>query len=440
MHCIQTVAGRCAVRRSSTLLLCLAAVLLLAACNGPRYQKQASAESPRPRAVRTVHPRPGGNANLSGPLTGSVAALQSSPLAFMASGRLLRVHVDLGDSVQAGQLLAELDSAMQSAQLTQAHGALAQAKANLALLEAGSRPQEIAAAQAQLDAALAVEKQAQSDHQRALQLFAEGVIARAQLDQAESGLAQARQAVEAARQALSIAQQGARPEQIELARAAVTSAEGALAAAQTQLGYTQLKAPAAGAVSARLAEPGVVLAAGTPVLQLAAGGGLEIHSTVPEGQLGAVSIGQTARVEFPALPGQSARARVLQISPQADSLTRGFPLVLELLPAEGQSGNMEAIKPGMVAVLTLEQGSASEGLLIPRRCVIEGAVFVVREGRAARQAVKVLAEDGELLRVSGLSLQDEVLLNGQEYVSEGEAVQAVAALGIDELSRLSEDE
>ncbi len=426
------------LRTATALAAALLGGLLMLSCNGPRYQKHSTVEAALPRAVRTVHPAGADGNQAAGPLTGILRASVSSPLAFQTSGRVLRVLVEEGDRVKAGQLLAELDGAMQSAQLTQAQGVLAQARANLALLEAGSRPQEIAEAQAQLDSALAVVKQAEADFARAAQLFAEGVIARAQLDQAESAQTRARQAAEAARQSLSIASQGARPEQLEQARAAELSASGALAAAQTQLGYTRLTAPAAGTVTLRQLEAGQTIAAGSPVLELSGVDKLEIHTTIPDGQLTSASVGQAASVEFPALPGVRASARVLRINPQAEPRTRGFPLVLSLDPAEGTVE--AALQPGIVAVVKLQSSDRPPGLRIPRRCLVNDAVFLVREGQAHRQPVELLTQDGEFVQVDGLQASDELILSGQEYVSEGESVRVVASLGIDELTRLSEDE
>lgn len=431
--------------------------LLAAGCNGPRYQRQSQAAAPPPRAVRVFTLQAGADSESAGPLTGTVSAASSRALAFQLGGEVRMVSFELGDEVRAGQLLAELDNRMAAAQLSQAEGALGQAEANLALLRAGSRPEEIAAAQAQLDSARAVETQARADLERAEKLFSAGVIARAQLDQARAAATQASNAAESAAQALAIAQQGARPQQIELAAAAVTSARGAAEAARLQLEHCRLLAPADGAITLRSLEPGQIVVAGQPVGELASSGNLEVHTTVPEGGLQQIAPGQPARIEFPALPGIEATASVLRVSPQADPATRGFPLELSISGGHNQTGaaaRLESggqgldlaglaavgVRPGVVAIVHIESPSTPAGLRLPRRCIVDGAVFVVVDGHVERREVQQFSSEDEYVLVSGLQAGEQVLLSGQEYVADGEAVQVVSTLGIDELTGLSTDE
>ncbi|WP_413162201.1 efflux RND transporter periplasmic adaptor subunit [Capilliphycus salinus ALCB114379] len=119
--------------------------------------------------------------------TGEIAALRASDLGFERGGKLIEVFVSEGDRVEAGQILARLESEEIEAQLSQAEAALDRFQADLAELEAGSRPEDIAAAQARLNRA-----QANLAELEAGSRSEDIAIAIAELDEAEARLADAR--------------------------------------------------------------------------------------------------------------------------------------------------------------------------------------------------------------------------------------------------------
>ena len=407
-----------------------------AGCNGPRYQRDTSAKSsepvPQPTAVRVVSPKPVSAADASAPISGIVRSKQQVAVAFQVSGSVAEVPVQLGDPVKRGALLAALDKTLFQAQRDQAAGALAQAKAQLDLANAGSRPEEIAAAQAQVDSAQAVVDKAQADYTRAKQLFEQGVIPKQTLEAAYTGLVQAQKALDAATQLLQIAKQGARAEEKQMAEAVVQTAQAALAQAEAQLSFAELKAPFDGSITMRNIEPGQVISAGLPALELADLETLEVLAQIPETRFSEVKLQQAATVTFPVMPQIKLSANISEIAPKADQATRAFALKLKLKDAPHE------VLPGMVALVQFQAAELTKGLSIPRRCLIADSVFVVDGDKAFKREIKILADEGNDVVVSGLATSDQVVLNGQDYIKDGETVRVVEGLGMERLVELGE--
>jgi len=153
------------------------------------------------------------------------------------AGRVQALLVDEGQDVTAGQTLAKLDPALLEAQRDQAAAAVAVAQANLALLQAGSRPEDIAAAQAAVDQARAARDGAAQAYQNALKALKNPQLLDAQLIQAQA-------ARDAAQRALAQVQAGSRPEDIAAAAAALAQAQANLQSSKDRLSAAKTQAEA----------------------------------------------------------------------------------------------------------------------------------------------------------------------------------------------------
>ena len=401
------------------------------ACNGPRWQQKADeADNHQATPVRVTQPQPADSVELAAPLSGVVRATGQTRLAFQLSGLVTDVLVEEGQQVTSGQALARLDSRLFTAQHEQAQGALAQAQAQLDLALSGTRTEQIAQAEAQVKSAEAQYTQAQADYDRAQQLYQSGVIAKQALDAAAAGHEQAKQALVAAEEALAMARKGPRDEEIAQARAGVQQAHGALNQAATQLDYATLKAPADGVIITRQVEPGLTVGAGTPVFELANLAQLEVWTEIPESDLPRITTGDPATITFPAAPDVKVPAEIISVAPNAQASTRGFPVKLRLTAED------ESVVPGMVAQINLAYAESPGGLVIPQRCLVDHGVYVANNGNAEWRQIKVLLDGGEQVFVDGLRLDDNVIVNGQHLINDGDEVTVVDALAIEELTRL----
>src|SRR6266851_4427532 len=210
-----------------------------------------------------------------------VVELHERQLGFDVQGRLAQLYVQRGQRVEAGQLLAALDDALQRP-------------------VRDARAQDAEAAQAQLHGARAAESSSNEQLQRSRRLRQTGVVPQAQLDDAEAQAARARSERESLEQRLSAQKNGARASELRQAKARVDSARAALAAEEARLGRSVLRAPAAGVVLDTTAEPGEVLAAGTPAVILGETRRPYLDVFVAQQDLAGVRVGAAAAVRVDA--------------------------------------------------------------------------------------------------------------------------------------------
>lgn len=197
-----------------------------------------------------------------------VLELHQRQLGFEQAGRLLVRPVQRGQRVQQGQMLAALDDGLEKP-LREARAQDAQAaQAQYELLLAGTRKEDVRATQAQLRGAHAAEDDAARALARARTLRAENTVPQAQLDGAQAQAERARAEREALEERLAGQQKGARAAELRQAHARVLSARAALAQQDARLERLTLRAPIDGVILDTTAEPGEVLAAGTPVVVL----------------------------------------------------------------------------------------------------------------------------------------------------------------------------
>ena len=250
-------------------------------------------------------------------LAGTVEARQIRP-GFLIQGRISALHVDEGMAVTRGTLLAELDAADYRLELRQATARRDAAAAALALLEAGSRPEEIGAAEATLAEAEARLGFATDEVQRLQELATKRLAAREELDNARMELRVARAVRERARQNLQLLQAGPRQQEITRARAELEAAAAAVATARQRLDHTRLAAPADGVVSQRLVEVGSVVSPGTPVFEIDSLRHPWVRAYLNERDLPRVRLGQAVTIRVDGLPGRSFSGRLAFISPRAE--------------------------------------------------------------------------------------------------------------------------
>jgi HlyD family secretion protein len=225
-----------------------------------------------------------------------------------AGGRLIARPVIAGARVAAGDALFSLDDADQKAAVAGAEARLAQAKAELANLETGERPEEISVLAANLSSARATFDNAQDNYRRQIQLRQSGNVAQSVVDAAEAAMGTATAQVDAAERQLEVARLPARPDQIDAAQRNVTALAADLDQARTALARRALLAPAPGYIEETYYEPGELVAAGQPVLSLLPDANRKVRFFVPEQMLARVNIGSSVTVSCDGCPsGMTAK-------------------------------------------------------------------------------------------------------------------------------------
>lgn len=305
-------------------------------------------------------------------LSGNIEVTEAQ-LSFKIAGRMQQRLVQEGDAVVAGQPLARLDSQDQQLAVRQAEANLTLAQAVLAELQAGSRPQEIETARAELaraeaaaQTALANERQAAADHQRYQALVAAGGVSQRQFESQRTALTaasnaseEARARVKAAREQLALRQAGTRQESIDGAAAKVAAAAAALDQARQQQSYTELLAPFAGVVLTTPAEAGEYLNPSSPVVSLGELDKPWLRAYLNERDLGRVRLGQTVAVSTDSYPGKTYPGRISFISGQAEFTPKSVQTFEErvklMYRVKIELDNPEQqLKPGMPADARIE--------------------------------------------------------------------------------------
>jgi HlyD family secretion protein len=192
--------------------------------------------------------------------------LDESDAAPLIAGRVVEVRVTEGDSVRVGDTLALLTQSSLPATVAERRARLAAARARLADLQRGSRAPELQRAQADLEAAEADVERTARDLTRIQPLARDGVVPAQELDRAQAAATMAARRRDAAKAVLALAQEGTRRDQVQGAQAEVQSAEAMLRGASADLDELAVLAAVDGVVLARHADPGEVVAAGTPLV------------------------------------------------------------------------------------------------------------------------------------------------------------------------------
>jgi membrane fusion protein YbhG len=237
---------------------------------------------------------------------------------FKIPGRIVSRFFEEGDWVNQGKVLAKLDDEDLRNRLEVARATLMSAQARLSKLLAGSRPEEIRQAEANLHQAQSDLGNKQIQYERVKGLHERGVVAKEAFDNAETSYKIAKAAVQAATENYQLVKEGPRKEDIEDARAQVDQARASVKLNETQLSYTTLYSPISGVVLVKSGEIGEVVNPGTSILTLADIENVWLKAYIPETDLSKVKWGQEVIVTTDLRPQKKYRGRISFISSQAE--------------------------------------------------------------------------------------------------------------------------
>jgi HlyD family secretion protein len=250
-------------------------------------------------------------------LSGNMEVTEAN-VGFKRPGRVIALLVEEGQPVRKGDLLARLDNAEPASTVTRQRAALREAEARLAALRAGSRPQEIEQARANVRSQEADLVRFRKDYERSDMLYRNGAISASQFDAARSAYESRAARLREASEALSLTREGPRREDIEAAGHRVEEARASVRTAEEQLCDTLIHAPFSGVVLVKNVELGETVSQGTPVYTIGDLADPWIKVYVKEDRVGLVKLGQKATVSADTYPGKPYRGRVSYISSEAE--------------------------------------------------------------------------------------------------------------------------
>jgi RND family efflux transporter MFP subunit len=358
---------------STKTLAALAAAAGLAACGGPA--KTAVPDKPRGIPVRTAIAATR-DIQETLVLTGTLRARAQVQLVAEVQARLLKVLRDEGSWVGAGERLALLDDTDYRLSNERARAALAVAEANRA--------------------------HAVVEKERADNLLKTGGITDKDHLQAQVAL------------------------QVAEAQVAQVKAEAAISA--QQLARTEIKAPFAGRVAKRLADPGAMLAVGNPLFTFVDDAVLEFRAATPSADYGKTKVGATVDVAVDALGGRVVKGEVTRVSPLVEERTRSFEIIVAV------PGNRDLVG-GLFARAIVQVGEVKGALVVPPQALQrdgatphEAQAYVVADGKAQRKTLTLGVEAADAIQVTkGLAPGDVVLIDPPVALASGAPVEAQEA-------------
>jgi RND family efflux transporter MFP subunit len=355
--------------------LCLAVATLAMQAGSSRAADEKKGVKPALTVTTTLPQRVSLPVRLAA--NGNIAAWQEASVGTESGGlRLTEVRVNVGDRVAKGQVLATFATDTLGAEAAQARASLGEAEANAA--------------------------NAVADAERARSLQATGALSASQINQYLTAEKTARARVEAAR-ALFNAQ-------------------------QVRLGQTQVRAPDAGIISARLATVGAVVGNGAELFRLIRQGRLEWRAEVTATELGRITTGTTAIVT--AASGARMAGRVRVIGPTVDPQTRSALVYVDLTPLPGPASG--SARAGMFARGEFDLG-AIPALTVPQPAIVvrDGFSYVYRvnpDNRVAQLKVQTgRFEGGRVEIVSGLPADARIVASGAGFLNDGDLVRLADA-------------
>ncbi len=250
-----------------------------------------------------------------------VVELDERVIAFEVPGRVSQVAVRRGDVVADGAALASLDDTLERLALQSRQDDLAGAHADLALLEAGSRREDVSSLEADVRAARAQEDLQRKTVERTQALSRTGAIGQAEVDRAAADLERATFQRKSLEQKLRALQEGARPQELARARARMQSASTAVSLEEERLARHVLHSKVGGMVVDVSVETGELAAVGTPAVTIADVKHPYVDVFVPQGELEGVRVGTRGQLRVDAAPAPFSGV-VEYVSPKTEFTPR----------------------------------------------------------------------------------------------------------------------
>jgi HlyD family secretion protein len=335
---------------------------------------------------------------------GTVEARRAYLIGPTVAGRVLRVGVDVGDAVTAGQVLAELDPVDLDERTAASQAAIARAGSLLV------------AAEAQLRDAQARREVATINARRYVELGGQRFVSTSAVEAKQQEQVSAQAATRAAQANLAGARQ-------EISR--LTAERDGLGQQRSKL---RLVAPTNGIVSAREAEAGSTVIAGQAVLRLIEPASLWLRVRIDQGRSTGLVAGLPAQIVLRSNPGQPLPGKVVRVEPVSDSVTeeRIALVAFDTLP--------ENVSVGEMAEVTLTLPAGQPGLLVPNASIRHqgGTPGVWLNAADGPQFVPLqlgsASLDGQVRVTGGLHAGDRVIVHSDKDIAAGSRIRVVDSL------------
>jgi len=316
-------------------------------------------------------------------VVGNLIGDQTVSVVPKTAGRLEEISVKLGDRVNRGQRIAKIEDEEILEQVRQAEAAFEVAKATIRQREA--------------DLSLA-----KTNAERSRNLFQRQLLPQQTLDDAEAKYQSAQAA-------------------LDLARAQNAQSQSRLDELRINLQNTIITSPVNGFVSRRAVDPGAFVSANAPVVEVVDITRVRLVSNIIEKDLKQIGVGDVARVEVDAFPGENFMGRIARVSPVLDPSTRTAPMEVEIANPQYR------LKPGMYARVGIVTESHPNALVVPTNAVVDvngtRGVYLSVNNVATFHPVKIGIEGNERTEIlDGVAAGDRIVSTGAAGLRNGDPI------------------
>ncbi len=360
--------------------------------------------------------------------SGKVNTAQKEVLYSQVSGTVKKVHVKMGQSVKAGQLLMELDIPDAGPKVLQAQSSLADAEAKLIKARATGKSMDLIEAEATFNRAKSDYNLAREKLRRNQSLFEQGAVSKEQMETVQAEYDNRAADYQRAEATFKANQAGG--------SAALRSLESAFAAAQASFDLAQQQAAQKGLCSTipgRImsisVQNGDMINPNAALITIGNLNALRVKADIAESDAAKLKIGQKVRISSNAIPDLEYPGQVEEIGLEALTKTKnqGETTAIPVIISVQKKNSL--LRPGFNVDLKITTAQIQKAVVVPFDAIIEkqghSCVYVVLEGKAKLQRVQTGISDNRSIQVkSGLKKGDKLVLNPPKELKDGSEVRS----------------
>ena len=417
----------------------LSLLLLLTGCTHHAAPKNTAEKEDTPAALPVVQTAPVtvGEVTQTVKVTGTLAPVPNHEARISPpfAGKLAQVSVQLNQNIVKNQIVAQMSTQTLLGQQQQAEATIAanqaqvqQARIN-ALQSAQTTRTAIAQAQATLAGSEATLANAKQNLERQRKLFADGLVAQKDVDDARTAVQTAEATTQAQRESVQAARAGtltdlAKRQDIAIALRQVENARGALTTARSQIALATLRSPLSGVVATVTANNGETLDTSATIATIVDTRDLQLTISVPSRSLRLVHRGQIVEFTTESLPGRTFAGRITSLGAQVDPTTGTIPVQVHI------PNPSHLLRDDMTAVGKITVARHMNALLLPKKALLTdpttekaSVVIVGADGAAHVRPVTPSLPSGESVEITqGVKAGEQVAVSGQYGLPDGAKV------------------
>lgn len=373
-------------------------------------------------------------------LPGVVEPVSSVTVSSEVAGKIIKLHVKEGDEVAENVLLLEVDGTDLALNVDQAAARVRELEAVIREIKSGARPEELSQLKAGVDSARSARNLAAEQAKRRKKLFEDGFVAQEHYDSTKTALTAAEKRLEQAEESYKLAEKGARAETIEANEARLASARTLLELARRAHEKIEVRSPLTGVVDEKFVEEGELVNPGKKLFRIITADKVKVVVWAPERVMTKILTGEQAKLHFDAFD-KTVKVPISRVAFAADSATRTFKTEILLdnaLLVDATGITWREYRVGYIASATFRVGEVHEAVKIPVEALVmqeTRLVVYTAEPDADKKGFKAVANDVQVglknkhsLEIkSGIEPGDMIIVKGQRFTRDGEAVKVVKA-------------